>query len=87
MTGVSGRILVIVAAVVFGVAFFWVNGSIGSITGPSLQTASELNVPIFEPGDEESAANRPEDVVPEPILVATPIQKLPSGVADAFNNN
>jgi hypothetical protein len=80
--GLSGRILLIVAAVVFGMAFFWVNGSIGSITGPSLQTASELNVPIFEPGDEESAANRPENDVPEPILVPTPIQTPPLGVAE-----
>ncbi len=82
MMGLSGRILLIVAAVVFGVAFFWVNGSIGSITGPGLQTASELNVPIFEPGDEESAANRPENDVPEPILVPAPIQTPPSGVAE-----
>jgi hypothetical protein len=80
--GVSGRILVVVAAVVFGIAFFWVRGSIGSITGPSLQTASELNVPILEPGDEESIANRPENDVPEPILVPAPIQTLPSGPAE-----
>jgi hypothetical protein len=67
--GLSGRILLAVAAVVFGLAVFWVHGSIGSITGSSLQTASERNVPIFEPGDEEPTANRPEDDVPEPILV------------------
>lgn len=82
MIGLSGRILLIVAAVVFGVAFFWVRGSIGSITGPSLQTASELNVPIFEPGDEESVANRAENDVPEPILVPAPIQPPPSGTAE-----
>jgi hypothetical protein len=80
--GVSGRILVLVAAVVFGMAFFWVRGSIGPITGPSLQTASELNVPIFEPGDEESIANRPENDVPEPILVPAPIQTPPSEAAE-----
>jgi hypothetical protein len=75
--GVSGRILLAVAAVVFGLAFFWVHGSIGSITGSSLQTASERNVPIFEPGDEEPTANRPEDDVPEPILVPAPTQTSP----------
>jgi len=80
--GLSGRILVIGAAVVFGVAFFWVNGSIGSITGPNLQTASELNVPIFEPGDEESAVNRSENDVPEPILVPAPTQTSPAEVAE-----
>ena len=78
----SGRILVLVAAVVFGMAFFWVRGSIGSITGPSLQTASELNVPIFEPGDEESIANHPENDVPEPILVPAPIQTPPPEAAE-----
>ena len=80
--GLSGRLLLIVAAVFFGMAFFWVRGSIGSITGPSLQTASELNVPIFEPGDEESRANRPENDVPEPVLVPAPIQTPPSGTAE-----
>ena len=82
MVGVSGRILIVVAAVVFGIAFFWVRGSIGSITGPSLQSASELNVPILEPGDEEPMANPPENDVPEPILVPTPIQTPPSGPAE-----
>jgi hypothetical protein len=72
--GLSGRILLAVAAVVFGLAVFWVHGSIGSITGSSLQTASEQNVPILEPGDEEPTANRPEDDVPEPILVPAPTQ-------------
>ena len=72
--GLLGRILLGVAAVVFGLAFFWVHGSIGSVTGPSLQTASEWNVPIFEPGDEEPTANRPEDDGPEPVLVPAPTQ-------------
>ena len=74
MLGLSGRILLAVAAVVFGLAVFWVNGSIGSITSSSLQTASDRNIPIFEPGDEEPTANRPEDDVPEPILVPAPTQ-------------
>jgi hypothetical protein len=75
--GLSGRILLAVAAVVFGLAFFWVHGSIVSITGSRLQTASERNVPIFEPDAEEPTANRPEDDVPEPILVPAPIQTPP----------
>lgn len=74
MLGLSGRILLAVAAVVFGLAVFWVHGSLGSITGSSLQTASERNVPIFEPGDEKSTANGPEADVPEPILVPAPTQ-------------
>jgi hypothetical protein len=75
--GLSSRILLAVAAVVFGLAVFWMHGSIGSITGSSLQTASERNVPIFEPGDEKPTANRPEDDVPEPILVPAPTQTPP----------
>jgi hypothetical protein len=75
--GLSDRILLAVAAVVFGLAVFWVHGSIDSITGFSLQAASERNVPIFEPGNEEPTANRPEDDVPEPILVPAPTQ-IPS---------
>jgi hypothetical protein len=75
--GMSGRFLLAVAAVVFGLAVFWVNGSIGSIADSSLQTASERNVPIFAPGDEEPTANRPEDDVPEPILVPAPTQTPP----------
>ncbi len=77
MIGLSGRFLLAVAAVVFGLAFLWVNGSIGSITDSSLQTTSERDVPIFEPGDEEPTANRPEDDVPEPILVPAPTQTPP----------
>ena len=73
----SGRMLLAVAAVVFGLAVFWVHGSIGSITGSSLQIASERNVPIFEPGDEAPTANRLEDDVPEPILVPAPTQTPP----------
>jgi hypothetical protein len=75
--GLSGRILLIAAAVVFGTAFFWVHGSIGSITGSSIQTTNELNVPIFESGDEEPSANRLENDVPEPILVPAPTQTPP----------
>ena len=75
--GLSGRILLAVATVVFGLAVFWMHGSIGSITGSNLQTASERSVPIFEPGDEEPTANRPEDDVPEPILVPAPTQTPP----------
>jgi hypothetical protein len=77
VTGLSGRFLLAVAAVVFGLAFFWVNGSIGSITDSSPRTTSERNVPIFEPDDEEPTANRPEDDVPEPILVPAPTQTPP----------
>jgi hypothetical protein len=80
--GLSGRILLAVAAVVFGLAVFWVHGSIDSITGSSLQTASERNVPIFEPGDEEPSANRPEADVPEPILVPAPTQTPPLEAAE-----
>jgi hypothetical protein len=80
--GLSGRILLAVAAVVFGLAVFWVHGSIDSITGSSLQTASERNVPIFEPGDEEPSANRPEADVPEPILVPAPTQIPPLEAAE-----
>jgi hypothetical protein len=75
--GSLGRILLAVAAVVFGLAVFWVHGSIDSVTGYSLRIASERNVPIFEPGDEEPTANRPEDHVPEPILVPAPTQTSP----------
>jgi hypothetical protein len=80
--GLSGRILLAVVAVVFGTAFFWVHGSIGSITGSSIQTASEQNVPIFEPGDEEPTTNRPEDDVPQPILVPASTQTPPSELAE-----
>jgi hypothetical protein len=74
--GSSGRILLVVAATVFGVAFFWVHGSIGSITGFSLQNAREQNVPIFEPDNEEPTANLKADV-PEPILIPVSTQTPP----------
>jgi hypothetical protein len=80
--GMSGRIGVIVVAVVFGVTFFWVRGGIGSITGPSLQTASDLNVPIFEPDGEGPTANGPENDVPAPILVPSPVQTPSSEIAE-----
>jgi hypothetical protein len=74
--GLSGRILLVVAAVVFGVALFWVHGSIGSITGFSLQNAREQNVPIFEPDNEEPTASLEADV-PEPILIPESTQTPP----------
>ena len=84
--GLSGRILLIGAVVVFGMAFFWVHRSIGSIAGSSIRNTGDLNVPIFEPGDEEPTANLPEADVPNPILVPAPTQTAPSepaeGVAD-----
>ena len=82
MIGLSGRILLAAAAVVFGLAVFWVRGSVDSITGFSLQAPSEVNVPIFEPVDEAPTANRPEDYVPEPILVPASTQTLPIETAE-----
>jgi hypothetical protein len=74
--GLSGRILLAVATVVFSTAFFWVHGSIGSITGFSLQNAREQNVPIFEPDNEEPTASLEADV-PEPILIPESTQTPP----------
>jgi hypothetical protein len=78
----SGRLLLIVAAVVFSMAVFWVYRSMDSITGSSIQTTSERNLPIFESDDEEPTPNRSEANVPKPMLVPAPTQAPSSEPAE-----
>jgi hypothetical protein len=78
----SGRLLLIVAAVVFSMTVFWVYRSMDSITGSSIQTTSERNLPIFEPDDEELTPNRSEANVPKPMLVTAPTQAPSSEPAE-----
>jgi hypothetical protein len=78
----SGRLLLIVAAVVFSMAVFWVYRSMDSITGSSIQTTSERNLPIFESDDEEPTPNRSEANVPKPMLVTAPTQAPSSEPAE-----
>jgi hypothetical protein len=78
----SGRLLLIVAAVVFSMTVFWVYRSMDSIKGSSIQTTSERNLPIFEPDDEELTPNRSEANVPKPMLLTTPTQAPSSEPAE-----
>jgi hypothetical protein len=64
-----GRTLTTAAAVVFGMALFWVYTSIYPITGSNIQSAAELVIPVFETADEEPTVNQSEDHMPKPVLL------------------
>src|SRR5215207_60465 len=72
--GSWGRTLPTAAAVVFGLALFWVCMSIYSIMGLDMQNTFERIIPVFEPGDDELTKDRPEDDAPKPILVPAPAE-------------
>jgi hypothetical protein len=62
------------AAVVFGLALFWVYTSFNSIMGPDMQNTFERIIPVFEFGDDEPTEVRPEDDAPKPVLLPAPTE-------------
>src|SRR5215217_3657599 len=75
--GSWGRTLLTAAAMVFGLALFWVCVSLYSKANADMQNTGEPIIPVFEPGDEEPAANRAEDDVPTPVLLPASTETLP----------
>jgi hypothetical protein len=75
--GSWGRTLPTAAAVVFGLALFWVYTSFNSITGPDMQNTFERIIPVFELGDDEPTEARPEDDAPEPVLLPASTETPP----------
>src|SRR5918993_1327214 len=76
--GSGGRTLLTAAtAMVFGLALFWVCVSIYSIADADMQNTFEPIIPVFEPGDEELAANRAEDDAPTPVLLPASTETPP----------
>jgi hypothetical protein len=81
--GSGGRtLLTAAAAMVFGLALFWVCVSLYSIADADMQNTLEPIIPVFEPGDEEPAANRAEDDVPTPVLIPASTETLPEESMD-----
>lgn len=64
-----GRTLTTAAAVVFGLALFWVYTSINPITGSNIQSAAELVIPVFEAAEDEPTVNQSEGHTPKPVLL------------------
>ena len=76
--GSGGRtLLTAAAAMVFGLALFWVCVSLYSIADADMQNTLEPIIPVFEPGDEEPAANRAEDDAPTPVLLPASTETPP----------
>src|ERR671920_1909667 len=77
--GSGGRTLLTAAgAMVFGLALFWVCVSLYSVADADMQNTFEPIIPVFEPGDEEPAANRAEDDAPTaPVLLPASTETLP----------
>src|SRR5215217_2782075 len=80
--GSWGRTLLTAAAMVFGLALFWVCVSLYSKANADMQNPGEPIIPVFEPGDEEPAANRAEDDVPTPVLIPASTETLPEESMD-----
>ena len=81
--GSWGRtLLTAAAAMVFGLALFWVCVSLYSKANADMQNTGEPIIPVFEPGDEEPAANRAEDDVPTPVLIPASTETLPEESMD-----
>jgi hypothetical protein len=73
--GSGGRtLLTAAAAMVFGLALFWVCVSLYSIADADMQNPLEPIIPVFEPGDEEPA-NRADDA-PTPVLLPASTETL-----------
>ena len=73
--GSGGRtLLTAAAAMVFGLALFWVCVSLYSIADADMQNTLEPIIPVFEPGDEEPA-NRADDA-PTPVLLPASTETL-----------
>src|SRR5829696_1398307 len=75
-------LLTAAAAMVFGLALFWVCVSLYSKANADMQNTGEPIIPVFEPGDEEPAANRAEDDVPTPVLLPASTETLPEESMD-----
>ena len=79
--GSGGRtLLTAAAAMVFGLALFWVCVSLYSIADADMQNTLEPIIPVFEPGDEEPA-NRADDA-PTPVLLPASTETLPEESMD-----
>src|SRR5215217_609518 len=79
--GSEGRtLLTAAAAMVFGLALFWVCVSLYSIADADMQNTLEPIIPVFEPGDEEPA-NRADDA-PTPVLLPASTETLPEQSMD-----
>ena len=75
--GSGGRtLLTAAAAMVFGLALFWVCVSLYSIADADMQNTLEPIIPVFEPGDEEPAENQAEDDAPTPVLLPASTETL-----------
>src|SRR5215208_3471196 len=72
--GSGGRTLLTAAAMVVGLALFWVCVSLYSIADADMQNTLEPIIPVFEPGDEEPA-NRADDA-PTPVLLPASTETL-----------
>jgi hypothetical protein len=73
--GSGSRILLTAAAaMVFGLALFWVCVSLYSIADANMQNTLEPIIPVFEPGNEEPA-NRADDA-PTPVLLPASTETL-----------
>src|SRR5215218_10402652 len=79
--GSGGRTLLTAAAMVFGLALFWVCVSLYSIADADMQNTLEPIIPVFEPGDEEPA-NRADDDAPTPVLLPASTETLPEESID-----
>src|ERR687890_2162301 len=79
--GSGGRtLLTAAAAMVFGLALFWVCVSLYSIADADMQNTLEPIIPVFELGDEEPA-NRADDA-PTPVLLPASTETLPEESMD-----
>src|SRR5215204_4321643 len=80
--GSWGRTLLTAATMVFGLALFWFCVSLYSKANADMQNTGEPIIPVFEPGDEEPAANQAEDDVPTPVLIPASTETLPEESID-----
>jgi hypothetical protein len=70
----SGRTLRSAAAVIYGLALFWVLTSIYPIAGFDTHSATEPIIPVLETDIEEPTAGLSGDDAPTPILLPTPAE-------------
>src|SRR5215203_1041448 len=80
--GSGGRtLLTATAAMVFGLALFWLCVNLYSIADADMQNTLEPIIPVFEPGD-EVPANRADDDAPTPVLLPASTETLPEESMD-----
>ena len=80
--GSGGRtLLTATAAMVFGLALFWLCVNLYSIADADMQNTLEPIIPVFEPGD-EVPANRAEDDAPTPVLLPASTETPPVELID-----